>query len=145
MPTLDFGIAKLLTDGESAHESRRTQFAGRALAPHYASPEQIKGEPLTIASDIYSLGVVLYELLTGELPYQLKLQSLAQLDPARADAPGDRRVIHRASLDLRQSQLRFPARAARVRCSSRTSSSVNRVLTAITSSMGCAGSDGMRN
>lgn len=79
---LDFGIAKLLTDGESARESRLTQFAGRALTPDYASPEQIKGEPLTIASDVYSLGVVLYELLTGELPYQLRLQSLAQLEEA---------------------------------------------------------------
>jgi serine/threonine-protein kinase len=87
---LDFGIAKLLTDGESARETRLTQFAGRALTPDYASPEQIKGEPLTIASDIYSLGVLLYELLTGELPYQLKLQSVAQLEEAIVGAEPSR-------------------------------------------------------
>lgn len=87
---LDFGIAKLLTDGESARETPLTQFAGRALTPDYASPEQIKGEPLTIASDVYSLGVLLYELLTGELPYQLKLQSIAQLEEAIVGAEPSR-------------------------------------------------------
>ena len=79
---LDFGIAKLLSDGEVAGETRLTQFSGRALTPDYASPEQIRGEPLTIASDLYSLGVVLYELLSGERPYRLKLRSVAQLEEA---------------------------------------------------------------
>jgi eukaryotic-like serine/threonine-protein kinase len=79
---LDFGIAKLLSDGRSAHESQLTQLAGRALTPDYASPEQIKGEPLTIATDVYSLGVVLYELLAGQSPYQLRLPSVAQLEQA---------------------------------------------------------------
>jgi len=79
---LDFGIAKLLADDDTAHETQLTQLAGRALTPDYASPEQIKGEPLTIGSDVYSLGVVLYELLSGERPYQLKLKSIAQLEQA---------------------------------------------------------------
>jgi serine/threonine-protein kinase len=79
---LDFGIAKLLADGELGGQTRLTQYAGRVLTPDYASPEQVRGEPLTIASDVYSLGVVLYELLIGERPYRLKLQSVAQLEEA---------------------------------------------------------------
>ena len=65
---LDFGIAKILnTDEPNAAESTLTMF--RLLTPQYASPEQIRGEAITTASDIYSLGVVLYELLTGRSPY----------------------------------------------------------------------------
>ena len=81
---LDFGIAKLLSDGdgESAHETQLTQTVGRALTPDYASPEQIMGAPLTIASDVYSLGVVLYELLAGNRPYKLRVKSAAQLELA---------------------------------------------------------------
>lgn len=64
---LDFGIAKLLTQGRAA-DTQLTDTGGRPLTPGYASPEQAAGDPLTIASDIYSLGVVLHELLTGERP-----------------------------------------------------------------------------
>jgi serine/threonine protein kinase len=78
---LDFGIAKLLTDGE-ARETELTQVGGRALTPQYASPEQILGQPLGVASDVYSLGVVLYELLTGSLPYRLKRDSRGALEDA---------------------------------------------------------------
>ena len=53
MRLLDFGIAKLFAENETAHETQLTQMAGRALTPDYASPEQIKGESLTIATDIY--------------------------------------------------------------------------------------------
>src|SRR6185295_9751376 len=71
---LDFGLAKLLEDGVT-RETRVTEMAGRALTPDYASPEQILGEPLTTASDVYSLGVVLYELLCEQRPYRLTRDS----------------------------------------------------------------------
>lgn len=85
---LDFGIAKLLEQGE-ARETELTQQSGRALTPDYASPEQIAGEPIGTASDVYSLGVVLYELLTGVRPYRLKRDSRGALEEAilQADPP----------------------------------------------------------
>ena len=79
---LDFGIAKLLAENDVALETQLTQMAGRALTPDYASPEQIKGEPLSIATDMYSLGVVLYEMLAGCRPYRLNVRSAAQLEDA---------------------------------------------------------------
>jgi eukaryotic-like serine/threonine-protein kinase len=78
---LDFGIAKLLDEGE-ARETRFTELSGRALTPDYASPEQIRGEPLGVASDVYSLGVVLYELLSGARPYHLQRDSRGALEEA---------------------------------------------------------------
>jgi serine/threonine-protein kinase len=83
---LDFGIAKLLGNDEGARETELTRLSGRALTPDYASPEQVRGEPLTIATDIYSLGVVLCELVCGSRPYRLKLESTAQLEQAIVSA-----------------------------------------------------------
>ncbi|MEM1096022.1 MAG: serine/threonine-protein kinase [Bacteroidota bacterium] len=69
---LDFGIAKLLDEGEVLPMTAPlTQEGSRWLTPDYASPEQVKGEAITTASDVYQLGVLLYELLTGRRPYQL--------------------------------------------------------------------------
>ncbi len=67
---LDFGIAKIVDSGQSAGRSDATLTSFRILTPRYASPEQIKGEAMTIATDVYSLGVVLFELLTGRSPYE---------------------------------------------------------------------------
>src|SRR5882724_1627811 len=78
---LDFGIGKLLTDGVPT-DTPITQISGHALTPDYASPEQIAGQVLGTASDIYSLGVILYELLTGLRPYRLKRESRAALEEA---------------------------------------------------------------
>ncbi|MEO6277235.1 serine/threonine-protein kinase [Roseateles sp.] len=80
---LDFGIAKLM-EGELTRETQLTRQSGRALTLDYASPEQIRGEPIGTASDVYSLGVVAYELLTDAKPYQLKRASAAALEEAIA-------------------------------------------------------------
>lgn len=78
---LDFGIAKLLTPG-AAQETQLTQIAGRALTPDYAAPEQIAGAPTGTAADVYALGVILYELLSGERPYRLTRPSRGALEEA---------------------------------------------------------------
>ncbi len=98
---LDFGIARLLAEGgESA--SRLTAISGRALTIDYASPEQILGQPISTASDIYSLGVLLFEMLTGQMPYRLSRESRGALEEAilTADAPRPSDV---ASPELRRS------------------------------------------
>ena len=77
---LDFGIAKLLDVSPLPVEQTRTGV--RAFTLHYAAPEQIRGEPVTTMTDVYSLGVILYELLTGSKPYRLKRQTDAEWEEA---------------------------------------------------------------
>ena len=66
---LDFGIAKLLDEQQVMHTVAVTQEDARVLTPEYASPEQVRGEPISTATDVYSLGVLLYRLLSGHSPY----------------------------------------------------------------------------
>ncbi|MEM7352556.1 MAG: serine/threonine-protein kinase [Acidobacteriota bacterium] len=73
---LDFGIAKLLDAADYAADATRT--VGRVLTPQYASPEQFRGEPVTVASDVYQLGFILYELLAGHRPYATQSLTPAQ-------------------------------------------------------------------
>ncbi len=69
---LDFGIAKLLDEEQNTNTMAFTREGAKLMTVEYASPEQVKGGKITTASDVYSLGVLLYELLTGHLPYSFK-------------------------------------------------------------------------
>jgi serine/threonine protein kinase len=96
---VDFGIAKLLdpVDGLAAEPLTRTGL--QVMTPEYASPEQVAGGMVTAASDVYQLGVVLYELLTGSRPHRLTGSTSAEIErticekepeaPSQAVAAGD--------------------------------------------------------
>ncbi|MCI0444290.1 serine/threonine-protein kinase [bacterium] len=77
---LDFGIAKLTNPDTVAQAETRVDL--RILTPEYASPEQVRGEQITTSSDIYSLGVLLYELLTGHRPYRITNYTPQEIEKA---------------------------------------------------------------
>ena len=81
---LDFGTARLMSEDRGGPQG--TRLGMRAFTPEYASPEQMFGEPVNMASDIYSLGVVLYRLLTGQLPYAITAGSAAAMVRSIYDA-----------------------------------------------------------
>jgi TolB-like protein/tetratricopeptide (TPR) repeat protein len=100
---LDFGVARLL-EAEATDQPALTSVYGRALTPDYASPELLRGDPIDERSDLYSLGVLLYELLTGTRPYRLKsAASIGALDQAIA------------TLELKRPSLQFEPAAATTR------------------------------
>ena len=82
---LDFGIAKLLDDPDAATATTQSPFGLGPLTPNYASPEQVRGLPVTTSSDIYALGVVLFELLTGSRPYETTGKTLEDVTRLVAD------------------------------------------------------------
>lgn len=77
---LDFGIAKLLDTRPSLHTLAVTHMDYRVMTPAHASPEQVRGDVITTASDIYVLGVLLYELLTGQRPFHLEGNRMTDLE-----------------------------------------------------------------
>lgn len=98
---LDFGTAKLLSPSADGMGSEFTRQGFQSFTPQYASPEQVLGNPITTASDTYSLGVLLYLLLTDVLPYELKEFTTAEMvrviceqPPRRPTLPGsgDKRI-----------------------------------------------------
>ncbi|MBS0435407.1 MAG: protein kinase [Proteobacteria bacterium] len=104
---LDFGVAKLL-EGD-APGADHTHATARAVTPDYAAPEQVGGHAVSAATDVYSLGVVMYELLCGERPYRMGLRTGTELERAIVQAPvmrpsqrvrGDRRLARELRGDL---------------------------------------------
>ena len=86
---LDFGIAKLLSPKRGSHTADLTA-AARLMTPDYASPEQYRGAAITTASDVYSLGVLLYELLAGHRPYRVTGQTPAEVERVLCETEPER-------------------------------------------------------
>jgi serine/threonine protein kinase len=84
---LDFGVAKLLAGDDSADQTELTRAAPAGLTPEYAAPEQIEGQPITTATDVYALGVVLFGLLSGARPYASTSRGVAALARAIVEQP----------------------------------------------------------
>jgi len=112
---LDFGITKVLEPLRFGFQEQATQAAGRPFTPAFASPEQVKGERLTTATDLYSAGVVLYALLTGTHPFQAVLDQPVALLHATVSSeaePPSHRWKDWARTDPAAAQCAAEARAA---------------------------------
>lgn len=87
---LDFGIAKLLDTREGQEGAGLTRTGVRLMTPEYGAPEQIRGEAVSTATDVYTLGVILYELLTGRRPYRVETPTPAELADAITGSEAER-------------------------------------------------------
>jgi serine/threonine-protein kinase len=108
---LDFGIARLLVDDADDPDTTRPGEAVRVLTPQYAAPEQLRGEPATTATDVYGLGLVLYELLAGRRPYRVTGRTVEEVRRALLASEPDppSRAV------LREPEAPGPAAIARAR------------------------------
>ena len=99
---LDFGIATILSPERFSLEPELTEIGLRIMTPQYASPEQMHGQLITTASDVYSLGVVLYRLLTGHMPYRLETTSHYELAHAICETAPEKpsSVLRRAIVSV---------------------------------------------
>lgn len=102
---LDFGVAKLLSGGDDSTEGDLTEAGVAALTPSYASPEQLRGDPITTASDIHALGIVLYQILTGRHPFKERdtpavevRRRILEATPPRSGLDADLDAILRTAL-----------------------------------------------
>ena len=100
---LDFGIAKMMGADSSANKADATAAGSRILTPAYASPEQLRGDTASVRSDVYSLGVILHELLWGERPGRSTLRHESRragdspdADPSRQSPPELLRIVFQA-------------------------------------------------
>lgn len=104
---LDFGIAKLLNPDPGLANVAETITTLRVMTPEYASPEQIKGEPVTTAADVYSLGAVLYELLAREQPHRFNSRSFAEIERVVCERDPERpssALVRSQTLDKKKRQ-----------------------------------------
>jgi tetratricopeptide (TPR) repeat protein/predicted Ser/Thr protein kinase len=109
---LDFGIAKLI-DSTGAPRGGKTATLYRMFTPDYASPEQVRARPVTTASDVYGLGVVLYELLTGRKPYHVESPEPAELLRLVCEKDPEKPSVIAGSRELRGDLDSIVARAMR--------------------------------
>ena len=109
---LDFGISKML-DPDSDDEAEATRTEVRTFTPAYASPEQLRGEPVTIATDVFSAGVMLYEILAGRRPFDRRQITGPEPDPAPPSAVV---TAHRPAARPGRRPGRHPAQGAAPPC-----------------------------
>jgi serine/threonine-protein kinase len=85
---LDFGIAKVLSEDESIgpNQPALTKIGSFLMTPEYAAPEQVRSQPVTTATDVYSMGVILYELLTGHRPYRFETRTPTEMERVICDS-----------------------------------------------------------